>query len=54
MKKLTKQVINLIERRFITAEQGVEKSPEPEELEQMMEKRGLRMPAAKKIGRAHV
>lgn len=41
MQTMNQALINLVERRFITAAQAIEVSPEVEEVEELLEKRGL-------------
>jgi twitching motility protein PilT len=50
MQTMNQALLNLVDRRFISAELALEKSSEPEELEQLLEKRGLRVPAKRVQG----
>jgi twitching motility protein PilT len=45
MQTMNQALMSLLDRRFITNELAMEKSPEPEELEDLIDKRALRGPA---------
>ena len=50
MQTMNQSLLNLIDRRFVTAELALERSPEPEELQDMLDKRALRASTPGKVG----
>jgi twitching motility protein PilT len=54
MQTLNQALLNLVERRFINVDLALEKSAEPEELETLLEKRGLRHPGLSAQQRARL